>query len=127
VPSSESRWISFRATSSPVWRLRPLNTWGELGCLPFNIAHGERHRGIGALSQLLQLLKGAGIPPVVHDGDCWDGLTTTEVADTDGGVGAICDSESTGVSGSENRRRRTRGISLVPEDSTGGGELAGDL
>lgn len=29
VPSSESRWISFRATSSPVWRLRPLKTWGH--------------------------------------------------------------------------------------------------
>ena len=27
VPSSLSRWISLRATSSPVWRLRPLKTW----------------------------------------------------------------------------------------------------
>ena len=27
VPSSESRWISFRATNSPVWRLRPLKTY----------------------------------------------------------------------------------------------------
>lgn len=30
VPSSESRWISFRATISPVWRLRPLKTWSVL-------------------------------------------------------------------------------------------------
>lgn len=27
VPSSESRWISLRATSSPVCRLRPLKTY----------------------------------------------------------------------------------------------------
>jgi hypothetical protein len=30
VPSSESRWISLSATSSPVWRLRPLKTWHKL-------------------------------------------------------------------------------------------------
>lgn len=30
VPSSESRWISFRATSSPVWRFRPLKTCDAL-------------------------------------------------------------------------------------------------
>ena len=29
VPSSLSRWISLSATSSPVWRLRPLNTYEE--------------------------------------------------------------------------------------------------
>ena len=32
VPSSESRWISFRATNSPVWRLRPLKTWQTKEC-----------------------------------------------------------------------------------------------
>jgi hypothetical protein len=45
VPSSESRWISFRATSSPVWRLRPLKTWGVLVVFEFV----WRYRNLGVV------------------------------------------------------------------------------
>lgn len=80
VPSSESRWISFSATNSPVCLLRPLNTYassavfGQRGWRletdPGRIvwpgaprrractsAPRNTHRGVGALSQLLELLE----------------------------------------------------------------------
>jgi hypothetical protein len=56
---------------------------------------------IGALSELLELLEGAGVPSVVHAGDDGDNLALAEVADADGRVGAGRYSKSPRVRGLE--------------------------
>ena len=71
---------------------------------------------IGALAQLLQLLEGAGMFPVVHSGHV---LATAQVADADGRVGAV--GEGAGVGGPKLGGRRARGVLGVPEDGTGSG------
>lgn len=79
VPSSESRWISLRATSSPVWRLRPLKTLRgrSLADSPEGVgrslcgARQATHCGICSLAQLLQLLEGSGVPFAVHRSGAW--------------------------------------------------------
>lgn len=71
VPSSESRWISLRATSSPVWRLRPLKTWtGQRERQPEEAVSlaVATYRSIGSLSELFKLLERAGVSSVVHGG-----------------------------------------------------------
>jgi hypothetical protein len=80
VPSSESRWISFSATSSPVCLFRPLKTWASQHnpirlrarseeqkalCIAAplrssNVHHhiiAQTYRSICTLTQLLQLLE----------------------------------------------------------------------
>jgi hypothetical protein len=64
VPSSESRWISLRATSSPVWRLRPLKTcpgqFSGQNMKRLSLAEDKKistYRSVGSLTQLLQLLE----------------------------------------------------------------------
>ena len=52
VPSSVSRAISFNATSSPVWLLRPLKTYLDLVGLSGGVVVGWRYRGVGAFAEL---------------------------------------------------------------------------
>jgi hypothetical protein len=82
---------------------------------------------IGALSKLLELLEGAGVPSVVHGGHDGNDLAFAEVADADGRVGAVGHSKSPRVRGFEladgGWARRELG---VPENGRCGGELAGD-
>jgi hypothetical protein len=118
VPSSESRWISLSATSSPVWRLRPLNTCGRQQLCREQTT--PTHSSIGSLAELLQLLEGAGVSSVVHGGGAGRAVAVAEVADADGGVGAVGSGECAGVYGLE------AGVLGVPEEGRGGRQLAGN-
>ena len=90
VPSSESRCISLRATSSPVWRLRPLKTCKSQYEGAQSVSWGT-YSSICSLSKLLQLLEGAGMSAVVHGGHNGYRVAVgvAKVADADGRVGAL--------------------------------------
>src|ERR1700761_5438640 len=79
VPSSESKWISFRATNSPVCRFLPLKTYMIVRRVNGTWLSAT-DSSIGPLSQLLQLLKRTWVS-LIHD---WYLLTTSEIADADG-------------------------------------------
>lgn len=60
---------------------------------------------------------------LVHGGQA---LSVTEVADADGGVGAVVDGEGADVSGPEAGGRRASGVLGVKEDCACGSKLLGD-
>lgn len=66
VPSSESRWISLSATNSPVWRLRPLNTYKDQYKTHLSYYYYYMYRRIGAFTELFQLLKAAWVSSRIH-------------------------------------------------------------
>ena len=86
----------------------------------------EPYRRIRALAQLLELLEGAGVAPVVHGG--WEGrcVATAEVAYADGRVGAVCDRKSARVRRAELAGRRAIRVLRIPEDSARRDEFVGD-
>jgi hypothetical protein len=66
------------------------------------------------------------VPPVIHGGNDGDDLALAEVADTDGGVGAVGHCQSPRVRGLKLAGGWARGELGVPEDGRGCCQLASD-
>ena len=90
------------------------------------LAAADAYGGIGALAQLLELLEGAGVSPVVHGGREGCCVAAAEVADADGRVGAVGDGEGACVGRAELAGRRTARVLRIPEYGARRDELVGD-
>ena len=82
------------------------------------------HGSIGAFTQLLQLLEGAGVLSAFHSRSV---LTATQAAHADRRVSAVGNCKGAGVCGLEAAWGRATGVLGIPEDGTGSGESTGDF